>query len=556
MAFREVVLRVWRDNHLFSVLLELTYRCNLDCFFCYNDVNLRGRALAREDWFRLLDELRELEVLNLILSGGEPLAHPDFFAIGARARDLGFVVRLKSNGHALRGRILERVHQEVDPFLIETSLHGARAATHDRQTRVAGSFERLIQNLEQMRARGMRVKLNSTLTSYNEGELEEMFALADRLGMALQVDPDVTPRDDGDREPLTVAASADGTGRLLALQAERRRRSPANEITVARQDSDLSVAAPGKHCGAGSSTLAVDPFGNVYPCVQWRRPIGNLHEQSIAALWRGSGALAEVRELNVAVAGFVGSHGPAGKLMAFCPGSAEAHGGDPMKLYPAAERRRSAALAASPAGDTALADSPAGDTALAGSAAGASAPARRAPPRALPVLSTRTRRRERRSTRSGDDPLALELAEKFRDVALEHPAFDGELAQQLIDDVRHRAAVDQLENPAADFVDHQHLGRPLAQDHGLVADVPEPDVREPAPVVHLSPPRRISSSTSNRGQMAPPPRANRKVPKPTERTMSPSTESSTPLRWTSALTNGAQRASRLTACAPPRASSS
>ena len=44
MAFTDTLQRTWRDNILFSVLVELTYRCNLNCFFCYNDPHLRGRS--------------------------------------------------------------------------------------------------------------------------------------------------------------------------------------------------------------------------------------------------------------------------------------------------------------------------------------------------------------------------------------------------------------------------------------------------------------------------------------------------------------------------------
>jgi organic radical activating enzyme len=56
---------------------------------------------------------RDLQVLNLTLSGGEPLVHPDFFLLGSRARELGSVVRVKSNGHALRGAALRRLRDEV-----------------------------------------------------------------------------------------------------------------------------------------------------------------------------------------------------------------------------------------------------------------------------------------------------------------------------------------------------------------------------------------------------------------------------------------------------------
>jgi MoaA/NifB/PqqE/SkfB family radical SAM enzyme len=344
VSLSRVLATTWRENLLFSVLVELTYRCNLDCFFCYNDLNLRGTPLSREDYLRLFADLRDLEVMNLSLSGGEPLAHPDFLLLGARARELGFVVRVKSNGHALRGELARRVRDEIDPFLIEVSLHGATAATHERQTRVPGSFDRLLANLREVLGLGLRVKLNSTLTAWNEREIAGMFALADDLGLPLQVDPDVTPRDDGGREPLQVAPSREGVLRLFRLQFERGRKAGAGApVEVARGGDDGTLPAPvHKHCGAGSSGLAVDPFGNVYPCVQWRRPVGNLHQQGIREIWTGSQGLREVRDLTAEVKGMVDAQGPGGVLFNFCPGAADVHTGSPLHLYPAAMQRREA----------------------------------------------------------------------------------------------------------------------------------------------------------------------------------------------------------------------
>ena len=82
--------------------------------------------------------------------------------------------------------------------------------------------------------------------------------------------------------------------------------------------------------------MTVDPFGNVYPCVQWRRRVGNLHEQSIQTIWRQSRELAEVRRLAVDVKQAISQHGPLG--FGFCPGLAEQETGDPAGLYPAARR--------------------------------------------------------------------------------------------------------------------------------------------------------------------------------------------------------------------------
>ena len=351
----QLIRRSWEENRLFSVLLELTYRCNWDCAFCYNDLGLRGTPLSLGQYFDLLDELRELAVLNLVLTGCEPLAHPEFLEIGERAREGGFVIRLKSNAHALRGRLAREVKERVDPFVVEVSLHGATAEVHDRQTRVPGSFERLLANLAELRSLGFRLKMTSVLTIWNQHQIADMFALADRLGVPLQIEPEVSPRDDGDRSPLDLSPTQEGIRELFSIVAERTRAaapSPAGRAgeaaaggaePIAEQASTDRTevdAVPRKHCGAGSSAVAIDPFGNVYPCVQWRRAAGNLHHRPLAEIWRRSPVLEEVRELTVEVTRRLDGLGAdVARRMAFCPGAAEQAGGDPLAVYPAARQR-------------------------------------------------------------------------------------------------------------------------------------------------------------------------------------------------------------------------
>ena len=323
MSLAPVIARAWRDNLLVSALVELTYACNLDCFYCYNDLGLPGAPLSRAQWERLFEDLAALQALQLTLTGGEPLAHPDFFALGRRARELGFLIRIKSNGHAVDEARALRLRDEVDPFMVEVSLHGARPETHDRQTRVAGSFERLLANLGAMARVGLRVKLNATLTAWNEGEIEAMFALADRLGLRLGFGATVTPRDDGDATPLTIAPSRAAVAHLYRVLGERSPDPPAGESCTPPPASE-------KNCGAGSSGIAVDPHGNVYPCVQWRRPLGNLHDASIREIWESSPVLPAVRGLTVEAKRRREGLGETGRWMSFCLGLSEQATGDPL----------------------------------------------------------------------------------------------------------------------------------------------------------------------------------------------------------------------------------
>ena len=336
MSFDAIVARSWNDNQLSAVLIELTYRCNLDCFFCYNDLGLRGKPLTFEQYADFLRDLAAMNVLSVTLSGGEPLAHPDFFRIGSLARELGFVVRVKSNGHALRGELAQRLRDEVDPFLVEVSLHGATAETHDRQTRVAGSFTRLLENLRAMLDLGLRIKVNTTLTAWNENETAGMYAICDELGVPLRFDLQVTPRDDGDRSPLSVAPTPEGIRALIQVENERAERLAASLLEPAPAANDSAAAVKVlKHCGAGSSGIAIDPYGNIYPCVAWRQAAGNLHETSIRELW--GTAFEDARRQTLEAAGVVAAH-PRGKLLNFCPGLAEALTGSSTRVPAAMER--------------------------------------------------------------------------------------------------------------------------------------------------------------------------------------------------------------------------
>ncbi len=336
MGLSDIAERTWRENILFSVTLELTYRCNLDCAFCYNDVALRGEPLHLDQYRKLLRDLQSMQVMYLTLTGGEPLAHPHFWELGVLAREGGFMIRVKSNGHALHKTQCRRLKREIDPYLIDISLHGARAATHERQTRVAGSFDRLLHNLAIMKAQGLKVHLNCALTRWNEDEVESMYAIADDFGYPLIISPTIVPRDNGDRSTLSLGASEVGLRQTLAIQARRAQRGSAR----AQCTFDKATAKPSsnKQCGTGSSTLLVDPYGNVYPCIQLRRRLGNLHEQSIETIWMTSPALCEVRDLAMQAKELVEGYGPAGEKMGYCLGLAQAHSGDPLAMYPQARR--------------------------------------------------------------------------------------------------------------------------------------------------------------------------------------------------------------------------
>ncbi len=332
MYQKDTLRKVREQRILHDVTLELTYRCNLDCFFCYNDREKQGAPLSLAQYKILLNDLAGMQTLYLMLTGGEPMMHPHFFEIGSMARELGFVTRIRTNGHSLNQALSERVKKEVDPYIVEVSLHGATAEVHDRQTRVKGSFDRLLENLENAKAAGLRCSIVSTPTAWNEHQIDDMYALCDSIDIPLRFQGPVAPKDNGDTEPLIIQPKK-ATWDLVEQRVNERRAdtttqrsaSKGSEPLTARSDPEQAQPGstntgsdPASHgsdpfeattkpeqkslCGVGVVGVDIDPYGNVQACMHLQESAGNLHENSIEEIWSNSPLFQLVRARSVTAA--------------------------------------------------------------------------------------------------------------------------------------------------------------------------------------------------------------------------------------------------------------
>lgn len=301
--YKTHVLRKVREQRiLFDVSLELTYRCNLDCFFCYNDREKPGTYLSLDQYETLLNDLAGMQTMFLMLTGGEPMVHPHFFEIGRMARDLGFVVRVRTNGHSLTPRVAERLKKEVQPYMVDVSLHGATAEVHDRQTRVPGSFDRLVKNLANAKQAGLRCSVISTPTAWNEHQVEEMFALCDSLEVPFRFQGPVAPRDNGDITPLQIQPAEETWNRITAILASRQETPPVmDDGCTPEADAELNPEERAM-CGVGVAGVDIDPYGNVQACMHLQTPAGSLHDHSIKDIWDNSPVFQRARAASVAAA--------------------------------------------------------------------------------------------------------------------------------------------------------------------------------------------------------------------------------------------------------------
>ena len=276
------------------VHLDVTYRCNERCVHCYLDHDDHGE-MAFADIASLLGQLADAGTLFLTLSGGEVLLRHDFFDILKLARSLQFCVRVKTNGVLIRDREADLM-RDLGVHEIQVSIYSHRADVHDAITKVAGSFERSVEAIARLKARGLRVVMANVLMTRNYGDYAGVRALAAGLGVECSTDPTITPHMNGDRSLLALGIS--GTELRQAFNDPELVGSDASVCAPPSggPDADTLDALP---CSAGHTACYVSPYGDVYPCVQFPLPTGNVRTQPFLDIWRGSPEMAEVRAIRV-----------------------------------------------------------------------------------------------------------------------------------------------------------------------------------------------------------------------------------------------------------------
>ncbi len=318
-GFGEVKRRALQRARPLSAHLELTYACNWRCVFCYNPRHFDRRGLTRAEWGRVLDDLRALGTLTVTLTGGEPLRHPAFFEIAADVRARALALKVYTNGALVDDAVAARL-AALRPLAVELSLHGATAPVHDAATATPGSFDALWRGIDALRSHGVRLLIKTPLTRLNEHELEALLARVAAAGLPHSVDPNLTPNDDGSLAPLSYAASKGAVARLMAA-LHRAGRVP----HVARE-------AGGVNCGLGSLTLAVDPEGDVFPCLQWRRrALGNVRQTSLREIWETSDERAAAAQVARAANDALLARGGAAASFPYCPALALQATGDALR---------------------------------------------------------------------------------------------------------------------------------------------------------------------------------------------------------------------------------
>jgi len=278
----------------YTLIAELTYRCPLRCGYCSNPVD-SGREstpLATDEWQRVLTQAEALGVVQVHLTGGEPLLRKDLEALLAAARSLDLYTQLVTSGVPLTRERLDAL-KGAGLDCVQLSLQAPERTAADA---IAGRvcFEHKLEVARWVKALGLPLTLNVVLHRANIDALADIIELAERSG--------------ADRLEL---ANAQYLGSALRhrdallpsrAQIERARSvaSAARERLASRME--LLFVLPDYHAGVPRACMdgwarryiVVTPGGSVLPChaAQLLTPLrfDSVREHSLAHIWHESAA--------------------------------------------------------------------------------------------------------------------------------------------------------------------------------------------------------------------------------------------------------------------------
>jgi radical SAM protein with 4Fe4S-binding SPASM domain len=313
--------------------IDLTDSCNLRCVHCRVIQETQGHELTTAEVCQLITRVAALHRLRGIsLGGGEPLLREDLPRILAHIKrhlpNTG--VAITTNGWLLDRSTARQLAKKVG--LVQVSIDGATAATHDGVRGVEGSFERVLSALESCVAEGVPTGARYTVMNRNVHEVIQCYELCNRLQVrrfgVRRVIPAGRALSDFERNSIGPRAYRELLEDLLRVAEEPWARARVYggdplmnvigfRIAVERmlQDGYFVDRTPNLRelisdpksrfrwfggCAPGVAYFYVAANGDVHPCPNLRHRLGNVLTDDIADIGRSSELLEAIgkRRLN------------------------------------------------------------------------------------------------------------------------------------------------------------------------------------------------------------------------------------------------------------------
>jgi radical SAM protein with 4Fe4S-binding SPASM domain len=290
---------------------EFTLACDHRCVHCGPRAGkARANELNTDEALRLVEDLAELGVGEIVLLGGEAYLRNDFLLVIRRARELGMRCSMVTGGLGMTQTRAEAI-VEAGISVASVSIDGLEAH-HDHLRNRVGSWRRAFEALRLLRDAGAKIHCNSQINRVNFGDHEALLELLGEAGVRswqLQITcPHGNAADNADIivQPYMYLELFEQLERILVRARELRVSIwPANNLGYFGPIEGRMRKLQKLHwrgCSAGRSTIAIESDGMIKNCPSLGGPAnvgGSWREHGLEALWRSAPQITYMRTRTV-----------------------------------------------------------------------------------------------------------------------------------------------------------------------------------------------------------------------------------------------------------------
>ena len=281
------------NDFLRSIHIEIANECNERCLHCYIPHELKTKVIDSNLFYKIIEEARSLNIINVTISGGEPLIHKDFIRFLSKCRELDLSVNVLTNLTLLTDEIV--LEMKKNPLLsVQTSLYSMNPLVHDSITKAKGSFEKTKKSLLKLLSLGIPVQISCPIMKQNKDSFTDVINWGNEHNISVAIDYVIFASYDHSNCNLLHRLSLKDMKNIFDKQMTTEYAKILNENAKEK----YAVKSTDPICTVCRYYLCVSSEGDVFPCVGWQsKKIGNLHESSIKDIWESSNEVEELRKI-------------------------------------------------------------------------------------------------------------------------------------------------------------------------------------------------------------------------------------------------------------------
>jgi radical SAM protein with 4Fe4S-binding SPASM domain len=280
---------------LTSLHLEITSLCNERCIHCYIPHDYKVSYIEPHLFYNVIEQCKNLRLLHLTLSGGEPMLHKNFREFLRYCRESDFSVNVLSNLTLLDDEIIKEM--KLNPLLgVQVSLYSMDSKVHDLITQMKGSFEKTKNAILKLIENDIPLQISCPIMKQNKNSYNDVIEWAKKYKIYAGDDYGLIARYNHTTQNLRCRLSMN---EIKKVMIEKVNDAP-KFLEQLRLDAEKkkTKTADDTVCSVCHSSICVAENGNVYPCAGWQDyVVGNVKETSLLEIWDNSEKVTYLRGL-------------------------------------------------------------------------------------------------------------------------------------------------------------------------------------------------------------------------------------------------------------------